>query len=150
MIKSKFVSANVNYEYEFNDKAKSSLEQVAEIRVDGKLFTRKNCEEKYNYTWRTSAGGVVLYFADEKGELFSVEREWLRKNAGRNDDVSYVKNLRILSGMTQKEFSEYFHIPKRSIEDWECERRKAPEYVIELIEYKLQAEGIIPKKEEQD
>lgn len=61
-----------------------------------------------------------------------------------------IKELRILSGMTQKAFSEYLNIPKRSIEDWENERRKAPEYLIELIEYKLRAEGIIPKKEEQD
>jgi hypothetical protein len=52
-------------------------------KVNGKLYTMKNCEEKHGYTWRSSAGGVILYFADENGKVFGIEREWLRKNAGR-------------------------------------------------------------------
>lgn len=47
------------------------------------------------------------------------------------------KELRQLSGMTQKEFSEYFGIPKRTIEDWDRGARKCPEYLIALMEYKL-------------
>lgn len=54
-----------------------------------------------------------------------------------------VKTLRDASGMTQKAFSEYFKIPKRTIEDWEGERRKCPYYLLELMEYKLRKEGII-------
>lgn len=77
-----FISANVRYEYDFF-KAENSLEEVTEIKVNGKLYTMKNCEEKHGYTWRSSAGGVVFYFADENGKVFGVEREWLRKNAGR-------------------------------------------------------------------
>lgn len=77
-----FISANVRYEYDFF-KAENSLEEVTEIKVNGKLYTMKNCEEKHGYTWRSSAGGVVLYFADENGKVFGIEREWLRKNAGR-------------------------------------------------------------------
>lgn len=77
-----FISANVRYEYDFF-KAENSLEEVTEIKVNGKLYTMKNCEEKHGYTWGSSAGGVVLYFADESGKVFGVEREWLRKNAGR-------------------------------------------------------------------
>lgn len=29
------------------------------------------------------------------------------------------KELRKASGMTQKAFADYFHIPKRTIENWE-------------------------------
>ena len=54
-----------------------------------------------------------------------------------------IKELRTASGMTQQAFSDYFKIPKRTIEDWENARRKAPDYLIELIEYKLKNEGII-------
>ena len=54
-----------------------------------------------------------------------------------------VKELRKLSGMTQKAFSEYFGIPKRTIEDWEGERRKCPEYLLNLMQYKLEKENII-------
>lgn len=44
-----FISANVRYEYDFF-KAENSLEEVTEIKVNGKLYTMKNCEEKHGYT----------------------------------------------------------------------------------------------------
>jgi DNA-binding transcriptional regulator YiaG len=52
-----------------------------------------------------------------------------------------IKELRTKSGMTQKQFSEYLNIPKRTIEEWEGQRRIPPIYVLELIEYKLKKEG---------
>ncbi len=54
-----------------------------------------------------------------------------------------IKELRALSHMTQKQFSEYFGIPKRTIEDWECNKRTPPQYVVDLIEYKLRKENLI-------
>lgn len=54
-----------------------------------------------------------------------------------------IKNLREASGMTQQAFADYFGIPKRSIENWEGEQRKCPEYLLNLMEYKLKIEGII-------
>lgn len=45
--------------------------------------------------------------------------------------------------MTQKEFSEYFEIPKRTIESWDMGARKCPEYLLKLMEYKLIKEGKI-------
>ena len=54
-----------------------------------------------------------------------------------------IKELRTACGMTQKAFAEYFHISKRSIESWEGGTRKAPEYLVKLIEYKLMKEGLI-------
>lgn len=55
-----------------------------------------------------------------------------------------IKELRTAAAMTQKAFSEYFGIPKRTIEDWEGNRRSCPAYVTDLIEYKLRKEGLIP------
>lgn len=54
-----------------------------------------------------------------------------------------IKELRTLSGMTQKQFSEYFGMSKRAIEEWEGGRRKCPQYLLDLIEYKLRKEKII-------
>lgn len=54
-----------------------------------------------------------------------------------------IKEMRDKSGMTQKAFSEYLNIPKRTIENWENGRRKTLDYVIELIEYKLTHEGVL-------
>ena len=50
------------------------------------------------------------------------------------------KELRAKSGMTQKQFSEYFGIPKRTIENWEGGQRKCPQYLLDLMEYKLNNE----------
>ena len=53
------------------------------------------------------------------------------------------KELRQQSGMTQKEFAEYFEIPKRTIENWDEGVRQCPEYLLKLMEYKLIKEGKI-------
>ncbi len=54
-----------------------------------------------------------------------------------------MQELRTSAGMTQQAFAEYFEIPKRNIENWESGARKAPEYLVKLIEYKLKKEGKI-------
>lgn len=51
--------------------------------------------------------------------------------------TSGVKELRARSGMTQKAFSEYFGMSKRAVEEWEGGRRKCPDYLLRLMEYKL-------------
>lgn len=53
------------------------------------------------------------------------------------------KELRKLSGMTQKAFAEYFGIPKRTIEDWDRGVRECADYLLDLMRYKLEHEGII-------
>lgn len=54
-----------------------------------------------------------------------------------------IKELREASGMTQKAFAEYFGISKRAIESWEGGQRKCPEYLLNLIEYRLRNEGLL-------
>lgn len=53
------------------------------------------------------------------------------------------KEIREKSGMNMKEFGLYFNIPYRTIQSWEYEVRKCPEYVLELIIYKAKKEGIL-------
>ena len=53
------------------------------------------------------------------------------------------RELRQASGLTQKQFSEYFGIPKRTIESWDTGDRSCPSYLLELLEYKLTREGYI-------
>ena len=45
-----------------------------------------------------------------------------------------IKELRQLTGLTQKQFAEHFKIPLRTVQEWEQERRTPPEYVVKLIE----------------
>ena len=48
-----------------------------------------------------------------------------------------IKEIRKAAGLTQKSMAELLHIPKRTIEDWENNRRTPPTYIIELIEYRI-------------
>lgn len=57
-----------------------------------------------------------------------------------------IKELRALTGMSQQKFSDYLHIPKRTIEDWERDLHIPPLYVVELIEYKLRNEKLIKEE----
>lgn len=57
-----------------------------------------------------------------------------------------IKDLITASGMTQAKFAEYFGIPKRTIECWvttSASKRGCSEYLLNLMEYKLRAEGKI-------
>lgn len=60
--------------------------------------------------------------------------------------IQNFSQLRKLSGMTQKDFAMYFGIPKRTIENWDGNINKCPEYLLDLMFYKLEKEGIIDFK----
>ena len=53
-----------------------------------------------------------------------------------------VKELREQMGMNRREFSEYFNIPYRTVQDWEAEKRELPEYVLNLMVYKAEMEKL--------
>ena len=57
-----------------------------------------------------------------------------------------IKELRTLSGMTQQAFADYFGVSKRAVESWEGGKRQCPEYLLNLMQYKLEKEGIIEGK----
>ena len=57
-----------------------------------------------------------------------------------------VKYLRLSTGMKREDFANYFHIPLGTVRDWEQGKRKMPEYVYELIEYKVSRELISQEK----
>ena len=59
-----------------------------------------------------------------------------------------IKTMRTLSGMTQKAFAEYFGISKRAVENWEGGQRSCPDYLLSLMQYKLEHEGLIPFSEQ--
>lgn len=52
------------------------------------------------------------------------------------------KDLREQSGMTRPEFAKYFGIPYRTVQSWELGDRQCPEYLLNLMQYKLEKEKI--------
>ena len=53
------------------------------------------------------------------------------------------KEIREASGMARKAFGEYFGIPYRTVQNWELGERDCPEYLLDLMVYKLKNEGFI-------
>ncbi len=63
------------------------------------------------------------------------------------DNRDFLIELRTSTGMTRKEFCEYFEIPYRTLQDWELGNRKMPDYLLRLMAYKVEMEKIGEKKQ---
>lgn len=48
-----------------------------------------------------------------------------------------IKELRKLTKLSQKQFSEKYGIPLPTIRHWEQGQRECPQYVIDLLEFKV-------------
>lgn len=51
-----------------------------------------------------------------------------------------IKAIREMSGMNRKDFAKWLNIPYRTMSDWEHGLRVMPDYVLELIAYKVRME----------
>ena len=57
--------------------------------------------------------------------------------------------LRKEMNLNRKQFCEYFMIPYRTVVDWEAGNRRVPEYLLNLMVYKAEAEKLLQKNEEE-
>lgn len=58
---------------------------------------------------------------------------------GKREELIQLKEK---SGMNWKQFSEYYEIPYRTIQDWEHGKREMPGYVLRLMQYKQAMENV--------
>ena len=58
-----------------------------------------------------------------------------------------IKEIRQATGMSQSKFAAALNIPVRSIQKWEIGASSCPEYVVELIAYRVQRDPMFLKKE---
>ena len=54
-------------------------------------------------------------------------------------DFSYIREH---SGMNMTDFGKYFNIPFRTVQSWERGERKCPDYLLDLMIYKLKSEKV--------
>lgn len=76
---------------------------------------------------------------DSSTESFATESEAI-KSWNEMQETSF-KDVRLASGMGRTEFANYFNIPYRTVQSWELGDRKCPDYLLELIQYKLDNEN---------
>ena len=54
--------------------------------------------------------------------------------------MSRGKEVRDKMVMNRREFSDYYGIPYRTVQDWEAEKRELPEYLLRLLNYRAEIE----------
>ncbi len=59
-----------------------------------------------------------------------------------------VKEIRELTGLSQRVFCSIYKIPKRTLEDWETNKHLPPEYVVYLLERVVKEDFGKDKKQE--
>ena len=78
--------------------------------------------------------------------IINTQRVFLFYGVKEMDCKTKIKELRESTGMNRKEFCKYFQIPYRTVTEWELDNRHAPEYVLRLLEYYIQNEGLAQQK----
>ena len=78
--------------------------------------------------------------------IINTQRVFLLYGVKEMDCKTKIKELRESTGMNRKEFCKYFQIPYRTVTEWELDNRHAPEYVLRLLEYYIQNEGLAKKE----
>ena len=48
-----------------------------------------------------------------------------------------IKEIRTLTGLSQAKFCEKYHIPLNTFTRWEQGKREPPDYLVELLEFKV-------------
>ena len=61
---------------------------------------------------------------------------------GKMNTQDTLIKLRTSTGMTRKEFCQYFGIPYRTLQDWELGNRTMPDYLLRLMIYKIKIEQL--------
>ena len=52
--------------------------------------------------------------------------------------------------MNRREFSDYYGIPYRTVQDWEAEKRELPDYLLRLLKYRAEIECRIERAGKQN
>ena len=72
--------------------------------------------------------------------LITINYEKFDKKERKNRMAAMCVAIREQTNMNRKEFSEWLGIPYRTMQDWERGVSEVPDYVLRLIDYKVQNE----------
>lgn len=130
--KGKQISCHCSNEEHYRDKV------ISDITVSGadelSIFVTRTVHEYSNYNNGWSSNGIIENIYDFSD--ISIDQAVL----ALSDLTLRVRLARMSTLLSQRAFAKELNIPYRSIENWESGQRVPPEYVVELIEYKLENE----------
>ena len=111
---------------------------ISDIKASGadKLFLliTRGVYEYQSYTNNWISNGII----ENIRNYDDISRE--QAVNALNDLTLRIRLARMSTLLSQRAFAKELNIPYRSIENWESGQRVPPEYVVELIEYKLENE----------
>ena len=62
----------------------------------------------------------------------------MKKSNSKGDNQMTFKELREQSGMNLTEFSKFFEIPYRTVQNWDAGTRACPSYLLKLMQFRLE------------
>lgn len=95
--------------------------------------------ESYQVDGHTNNGWSWAY----KDDLKYLESVGTDMTKIRIKEYASFNDLFEQTGMSLKQFSEYFYIPYRTLQGWKAGERKCPAYLLDLMVYKLKNESLI-------
>lgn len=104
--------------------------------------------EYFEYTDLTDLQLLPIFKLQNLRKFDEVFEETYQKAKENNFEAEYprkvdIEKLRKKLNWTRKQFSDYFNIPYRTIENWEFFENQMPEYLYDLILYKLEHEKLL-------
>lgn len=121
------------------------------------ILSMANYLEKHNISSAKYLDTLFIYDSNIKEENYLKDFSCIYKNIKQkilmdNYASPYPRKYDVLalrekSGMNRTEFSKYFEIPYRTVENWEFDINICPKYLYELLKFKLITDGkIVDKK----
>ena len=67
-----------------------------EISIDGAIYSNSRCSAEHGYSWRSSAGGNVIFFKGDNGKIESFPLTKLRRvfEHDKKAEVAHVEESR--------------------------------------------------------
>lgn len=126
----KQISCHCSNEECYRDKVISDIKESGADKLS--VFITRNVQEYLSYKNIWTSDGIIQNIYDFSD--ISIDQAVL----ALSDLTLRIRLARMSTLLSQRSFAKELNIPYRSIENWESGQRVPPEYVVELIEYKLE------------
>ena len=124
---------------------KENLERIEDIYIEIEnrikpLFTQQKKALKYLELRESLKKLEVNNYIREIKKIDLELSEITKQKTILAKELNEKEELREKMGMNRREFSDYYGIPYRTIQDWEAEKRELPDYLLRLLKYRAEIE----------